>query len=1809
MRRSLSLFLVICISLTCMVFTPSVNAAGSATASGYDNMHGVHMHHESEIVKNPDGSFTLAVDIFSDYAVKSENINILTSENGYYTAEKPGRYLVELWGGDGATVNGAGKGGAGGYVYGIIELDVGDTLLYTLGSGGEVANVSGAGGGANGGGGYGENGSNTVGGGGGYSAMYLFSASEYDSFESKYLDSDGHLAKTVVEADRISKYILIAGGGGGGGSYGADNNGTADGGRGGYVGAVSGKLDASYDVAGTFFSGSNGSSTGNSTEYVGKGGSNTPGNVVKTMWGWGEAVQPNDWKMTYNSTLPGGAGGAGNYRGGSGGGGFCGGSGGVMSNVILANNVGGGGGGSSFISDVFTMTLDSKSDSKRIGDNKTAKGGEMHIVFLDEEDDSYLKDMTVSFARTPYFYLNDIVAVGKVWNKTTQTYDDVTYEVKYRYVEYDASIEVLEFYMEGVSLLPASGGEMGDQLRLTIGYTPKPDFAGGANVPLFKDDIIKCIPSDSSYKTGELSFKNACGYVNVPLNFDPAPMNHTPQGLDPENTIHPVSSLYIDKYSAVRADPDADWRYHFINSIGEHVVKDEDNQILDKSSTVSPDETTRYYVELEVVPKTPTGKIYATLGDAVVKKTFTGISVITVAGSGMDSLNDNVVVYNKSLYHNGGDQYTLSLNINSDSSGSISDYDKLPTFNSIEYGSASGSTSTVTVPVTGRYTVSLKGGNGGTGGSALILGTKKGAGGIGGSIEATFVLAAGTVLKFSTGANAADASATYTGAEGGGYSYVAVLDSAATANIKYYLMIAAGGGGGGAAYLWNPGGDGETSTAISHTMLSDISGYNGAKGGSNSAGSKGGSAADNYVYNGTSDENVSYVENSAKAITPQSAKGGTASLKCEGVGTGAGSVDELKGYTVETAISKYFTVEDVTYEVKTGTGKNIQWTTTDKTDHSMVSAMVSLDPAEMDSGIHKIEFTLNIVLKAKEGFLGGNDVPLVYQGNEEHPTGMTISQGQIKDVNDQPHTDRITVDEDRTKDYVNVAIPESFISGITLVTKDDTYVIGGAPVIKNTLIESLTGMPSLDGYGWEADYIEIVDPRNDTEQLTPGVTTEYTIEAGVGPKYKDPYATVAEPVENMTVKQIATVYTDAKVEFQLKGITVSGGISLSDNKDYIPFSPQGYPANDYTFELNIVAMEEEHHHHLPNEIKIMVGDTELVSGVDYEYVRDSDEHATVTVKKQSIVGNMTIVAEACHESYKIYYVFQNAPASSKYTETVFDRHFGEIIDLEADLASAGVTLPAMHPNYDFVWDWGDGSTVPLQTMPKKNVWVMGTFVPKEYTVTVNYVFEDGTKAADSVSEKIKYRQDYSIESPIINGYVADLTAVSGRVDGDVTHTVTYRSTAGELNILYIYKETGAEAATAYNATLEDGEAFSITSPTIVGYTADKTIVEGNMTSSGVTVYVYYQAKTPTVTFDAAGGTCSPENKLLKYGESYGYNAESGKYDGLPIPIKIGYDFDGWYLDGNLVDESMTVNTETDHELVARWKGAKYELEIRYVNENGEKLFDSVTYTLEFGEAYSYDTPFLRGHSPDPATVSGVLPAQNTIVTVIYSRLEYSVKVEFLYEDGRQAATPYEKVFKHGDSYSVSIPTVPGYTTGSDKTVEEGVVDAENIHITVYYYKKAPTVNVTVSWDAMIFTYEIGDWDPETHDYVAGTFVPVDGGNSVTVENSRSSKVSVIANLKFSANTAYTSVQGYFTLENLITAQRVTDVDVGIGTKKTAYLWLIGEVDEGAVPETFTVGTMTVTVRTGVQKADSISLDPVSYEVRANEERRALDGKL
>ena len=1533
--------------------------ASSAESGGYFDLGERRLEQSQTLTDNGDGTYTWTLSVTAQLSGSDINVNSQVAQTGSFTAAQSGDYLLELWGGSGASggASSYGAGGAGGeagYVYGVVHLEAGQTLYYTLGGNGSQTTGTSAGGGANDGGSHGDWGSYTVGGGGGYSAVYLFDAGEY---------AEG---SALTETQRLNNYILIAGGGGGGGAgdgfylFGSQA-GTADGGAGGSLedSAAIPLTGSGYAVPGTVFAGSNGSSSGASTGYAGRGGSNVPGEVVSTVLSAVDVETPNDWAGTNNPNTPGGSGGAGNIRGGSGGAGFCGGSSSVAANVR------------------YSLT-----DEERValqGTHDSSTGGAVHITYLGAEGD---QDREFDFTGTVSQYF-DIEEVSS--NAGTAS------------IGGDGS-----FTVTGASL---TGGETGSEITVTLTLRPRDGFAGGNGVPLFTGDGIVCAtPGDGGEDlSATIPVEETCGAVNVPLDFTVEPIDHTANS---PGSVSP-SQLYNDNYAEVRAELQAgkaDWRYDFIAAIGEYYVTDLSGKPANDPIEFERSET--YLVCIDVTPKSGEA---ALVGETVESPTTISGAVNIILKT--DALNENDIQFDKTqTYDPVTGTYDLALTTTAITGNKVL---ALENDNPGSY--------TFTVDVDGWYLIQLWGGDGGTGADySTIVGTGQGgAGGSGGYVWGYSYLEKGTSITGDIGAKGENGAIIGTGissaegGDGGGYT------SATWGNSTHLLAGGGGGGGGGGFSLGTeagkPGDSALTFGAISEG-LNTHNGQKGKDGGSwGGGGGAGGTAGANYRSDAMGSDYANdagipeAVRNELSALDPAnntqnpSTQNGGA-IRITPLGMGEVPPDDLSNYNIGMILSPYFVLAEGESSVRVDGGTYDSFEVEQDTDMTNGRGdfvrVVGIDPDQLVEAPQEgppgstgeeeyytltAEFTVHFTLVPRAGFLGGNDVPVLHNealSDLADNTGLYLAQTTTAE-DGTTSAAGIWVPTIAQADYANVAIPDLAEAGFSVMPQDYRYYVPGDPAVQHSQLYTNYTEPPLD---WQDDYVDITRPDDVTTGYQPSETTEVPIEVAADPQDDPRLATVGPTVTGQTLTETATIYVRYKVDYQLGG-------NLSHDHAADPDDSQGRflaePGEDFT-----VTLSAAEGYDLPENIKVTV---EGAAGARYTYDHNT---GVVSIPGDQVNGNIVITATAVEEEeeYTITYVYQTSPQDQE----------GTVAPVETYTEGAALSdtfgkthKPVEYPGYDFIWTYygDDGSfdITEMETMPAQDLIFVGTYVPQQYTLTIHYVDEGGQTLRDPTTQQVYFGGEYTVNAPEIPGYVPDQSAITGTMDtvGGKEITFTYTQIVGQLVILYQNK-AGEEIEDRHTQDITTGQTYEVTSPEVPGYTADKPTVTGTATEAdaqnGLTIHVTYTPNRYTVTFDPAGGTCATESRLVLYDSPYSYDPESKTYRGLPTAYREGYAFLGWYLaDGTQVTEETLVATAEDHTLTARWSQESYTLTIRYVysaddeTNHGGEAHESYTQELPFGAAYHVPSPDIENYTPDQAVVSGTMPARDLTVTVTYTK--------------------------------------------------------------------------------------------------------------------------------------------------------------------------------------------------------------------------------
>lgn len=132
----------------------------------------------------------------------------------------------------------------------------------------------------------------------------------------------------------------------------------------------------------------------------------------------------------------------------------------------------------------------------------------------------------------------------------------------------------------------------------------------------------------------------------------------------------------------------------------------------------------------------------------------------------------------------------------------------------------------------------------------------------------------------------------------------------------------------------------------------------------------------------------------------------------------------------------------------------------------------------------------------------------------------------------------------------------------------------------------------------------------------------------------------------------------------------------------------------------------------------------------------------------------------------------------------------------------------------------------------------------QYSYTVEYYIDNEKNASMTETGKAAFGSEInSYPDKCPDGYALEKTEnlplTIGVNESANVIKVFYKKNVFTLTIHYVYAEGGGQAAEDYTASVTFGDSYSVTSPVIDGYTADKTVVSDNMPANNVEVTVTY----------------------------------------------------------------------------------------------------------------------------------------------------------------------------------------------------------------------------------------------------------------------------------------------------------------------------------------------------------------------------------
>ncbi len=673
--------------------------------------------------------------------------------------------------------------------------------------------------------------------------------------------------------------------------------------------------------------------------------------------------------------------------------------------------------------------------------------------------------------------------------------------------------------------------------------------------------------------------------------------------------------------------------------------------------------------------------------------------------------------------------------------------------------------------------------------------------------------------------------------------------------------------------------------------------------------------------------------------------------------------------------------------------------------------------SDNDSSAPFVSYSSNLlftaVLKAKSGFLGGNDVPILGNGidgvADTQPEANPDNSIRISQKNGMFTFNVPSGADTSAADYANVAVSYDVTDGFETfdqqISYGDSLTIGALYTFK---------APDVSGANaWKADYVNITN-TDVNEVIAPVATTEYTLEFAISAKGAPALATAGSVVTEVKASGIATVYVDLSVDYVMTNLTHDGESTIAYG-------------SALTFKLTA-----DSGYLLPDSIEVKDIDG---NDVDHTY---NKTNGTVTVSALS--KPITVTAAAKIRKYVIHYIYESDVNGTRaaYDDPV---EYEAGAPISCDDIMASLTPSAAKTGYEYRWTADtDSETVP-DVMPASDLWIYGKYEKVSRYLTVNYQYADGTEAAASHIEKVLYEDSYSVPSPAIFGYLADRPVVSGTMGAsDVTVTVTYTASQNQLLIIYV-KPNGDELARD-SYTVNTDAVYSYAARSFTGYTPNVSAIMGTMPGSdSVTVIVECTPNTYNLTFNYKGGYAGysetdfssatldgGEGRSIEFENVYSYDPALGEYTGLPKPVVLGFTFEGWYSDpsfaeGTRVEDDTRIDEAGDKLLYAKWKAQEYMLTVRYtfIYTEGDFLPDGKTASdiqnvelveysqmIEYGSSYLINPNNYEGYTPytrygmidqtsiivgGAAVLTGTMPATSKVINVTYTINVYSVRFE------------------------------------------------------------------------------------------------------------------------------------------------------------------------------------------------------------------------
>lgn len=312
----------------------------------------------------------------------------------------------------------------------------------------------------------------------------------------------------------------------------------------------------------------------------------------------------------------------------------------------------------------------------------------------------------------------------------------------------------------------------------------------------------------------------------------------------------------------------------------------------------------------------------------------------------------------------------------------------------------------------------------------------------------------------------------------------------------------------------------------------------------------------------------------------------------------------------------------------------------------------------------------------------------------------------------------------------------------------------------------------------------------------------------------------------------------------------------------------------------------------------------------------------------------------------------------------------------------------------------------------------GTLTAKGLVVVFEY------KKTDEVAEGNVVTQSVEAGKDVKRGDVITITVSSGRETIDVADVKGKKKAEAES----ILKEQGFKVTVLEN--------YDSVVP--VGNVVSQSPGGGTAQLPGTTIVIYVsKGKQPiTVSYDANGGSVDTTSKSTYLSDAYGT---------LPIPIRTGYTFVGWYsakADGVEVKADTIISTPANHTLYAIWKANSYTLSFNSNGGSKAPANKKVTYDATYGTLGTVTKTGYTFTGWYTAASGGTKVTETTKYNVVGNQTLYAQWKANTYTvnfnaNGGNVSTSSVKVTYDSTYGTLPTPTRTGYTFNGWFTADSG----------------------------------------------------------------------------------------------------------------------------------------------------------------------------